>query len=98
MVNSRDKKECIEKENFKEGSVGKVKWVGIIFNVLFALTFLMLALFIEKVPGINQSVYPTVSMYRLVFAFIGCIGTVTLALVLFADEYNKENIVDNNSK
>lgn len=58
----------------------------------------MLALFIEKVPGINQSVYTTVSMYRLVFAFIGCIGTVTLALVLFADEYNKENIVDNNSK
>lgn len=98
MVNSKDKKECVEKENFTKGSVSKVKWVGIIFNVLFALTFLMLALFIEKVPGINQSVYPTVSMYRLVFAFIGCVGTVTLALVLFADEYTKEKILNDTSK
>lgn len=93
MVNSRDKK-----ENFKEGRVRKVKWAGIIFNILFALTFLLLALFIDKVPGINQSIYPTVSMYRLAFAFIGCIGTVNLTLVLFADEYIKENIVDNTSK
>lgn len=94
MGNSKDKKECMKKENFTEGSVSKIKWVGIIFNLLFAVTFLMLALFIEKVPGISQSIYPTVSMYRLVFAFLGGIGTVSLAITLFGDEYNKENLTD----